>query len=234
MKEKLFCVVCGKELSGLQRKFCCNACKQKDNYDKKKDLNSNTLFNEDSRGLIRKLQLIDSKGGKCEYCGYNKNIAALDFHHLNPDEKEFSLDKRTLGNKSMEKILKEANKCKLLCSNCHREEHNPEASLNNMIQFKNDNIIKFNPKTFNPDYIPNKKYCECGEEISYDAKQCRNCYIISRQTVKRPNKEELLELIKTTPFLTIGKQFGVSDNAIRKWCKAYDLPFKQKDIKLLI
>lgn len=233
MKEKLFCVVCGKELTGLQRKFCCNACKQKDNYERKKDLNHNTLFNEDSRGLIRKLQLIENKGGKCEKCGYNKNIAALDFHHINPLEKEFSLDKRTLGNKSMEKILKESDKCKLLCSNCHREEHNPEASLNNMIEFKNNNIIKFNPKTFNPDYT-SKKYCNCGKEISYDAKECVDCYHKSRQLVKRPSKEELLELIKTTPFLTIGKQFGVSDNAIRKWCKAYDLPFKQKDIKLLL
>lgn len=233
MKEKLYCVVCNKELQGNQRKFCCNTCKQKDNYNRKKDLNSNTLFNEDSRGLIRKLQLIENKGGKCENCGYNKNIAALDFHHINASEKEFSLDKRTLGNKSMDKILKKAEKCILLCANCHREEHYPESSLDNMIQFKNSNIIKFNPKTFDPNYIPEKKHCKCGKEISYDANQCKDCHILSRRIVERPTKEELLELIKTTPFLTIGKQFGVSDNAIRKWCKAYDLPFKKADIKLL-
>ena len=208
MKEQLFCVVCKKELQGQQRKFCSNNCKQKDNYEKKRELNSNSLFNEDSRGLIRKLQLIEGKG-------------------------EFALDKRTLGNTSMERILKEAEKCILLCANCHREEHNPESTLDNMIQFKMDNVIKFNQKTFNPDYTPEKKHCSCGEEISYDAKQCRKCYIISKQIVDRPTKEELLELIKTTPFLTIGKQYGVTDNAIRKWCKAYDLPFKQKDIKLL-
>ena len=233
MKEQLFCVVCKKELQGQQRKFCSNNCKQKDNYEKKRELNSNSLFNEDSRGLIRKLQLIEGKGGKCAHCGYNKNISALDFHHLDSSQKEFALDKRTLGNTSMERILKEAEKCILLCANCHREEHNPESTLDNMIQFKMDNVIKFNQKTFNPDYTPEKKHCSCGEEISYDAKQCRKCYIISKQIVDRPTKEELLELIKTTPFLTIGKQYGVTDNAIRKWCKAYDLPFRQKDIKLL-
>lgn len=233
MKEQLYCVVCNKELKGLQKKFCCNACKQKDNYNKKKILNGNTLFNQDSRGLIRKLQLIEDKGGKCNRCGYNKNISALDFHHTDPLNKEFSLDKRTLGNTSMERILEEAKKCELLCANCHREEHNPEASMDNMIQFKNDNIINFNPKTFNPDYVPEKNYCECGSEISYGAKRCRKCFLKSRQVVDRPTKEELLELIKTTPFTTIAKQFGVSDNAIRKWCKSYDLPFKQKDINLI-
>ena len=197
MKEQLFCVVCGNKLQGNQKKFCCNNCKQKDNYNKKKELNSNTLFNEDSRGLIRKLQLIENKGNKCERCGYNKNIAALDFHHIDPLDKEFSLDKRTLGNTSMERILQEADKCILLCANCHREEHNPEACLDNMIQFKMDNSINFKGKTFDPNYIRPKNYCECGEEISYDAKRCVSCNFKSRQIVERPTKEELLEAVPT-------------------------------------
>ena len=44
------------------------------------------------------------------------------------------------------------------------------------------------------------------------------------------SREELKELIRTTPFLTIGKKYGVCDNAIRKWCIRYDLPTKKKDI----
>ena len=65
------------------------------------------------------------KGGKCEKCGYNKCIAALDFHHLNPLEKDFSI-----GNKgytrSWENIKKEIDKCILVCANCHREIHSNE------------------------------------------------------------------------------------------------------------
>jgi hypothetical protein len=38
-------------------------------------------------------------------------------------------------------------------------------------------------------------------------------------------------LIRTTPFTQIGKQFNVSDNAIRKWCDKYDLPRKSSEIK---
>lgn len=225
--------MCKKELTGLQKKFCCNNCKQKDNYKKRKELNSNSLFKEDSRGIIRKLQLIELKGNGCSICGYNNNISALDFHHIDSSTKEFQLDKRTLGNTSMERILLEVDKCILLCANCHREIHNPEATMDNMIQFKMDNKINFNKKTFDPDYIRPKKYCKCGIEISYDAKQCKPCFDKSRQTIERPTKEQLLKLIITKPFTTIAKQFGVSDNAIRKWCKAYDLPFKYNDIKLL-
>ena len=59
------------------------------------------------------------------------------------------------------------------------------------------------------------------------------CSSISQQKVKRPSKEELLELIKSTSFLQIGKIYGVSDNAVRKWCKSYGLPYKQKDIRSL-
>ena len=45
------------------------------------------------------------------------------------------------------------------------------------------------------------------------------------------SREELKKLIRTTPFTTIGKQYGVTDNAVRKWCDKYNLPRKVKEIK---
>lgn len=50
------------------------------------------------------MELIESRGGKCEVCGYDKNIAALEFHHINPDEKEFQLDMRHLSNTSLVQV----------------------------------------------------------------------------------------------------------------------------------
>lgn len=67
-----------------------------------------------------KQKLIDYKGGKCEFCGYNKCIKALQFHHLNPKEKDFSIAGMSL---SFEKLKKEVDKCILVCSNCHAEIH---------------------------------------------------------------------------------------------------------------
>lgn len=70
----------------------------------------------------RKIDAIEYKGGKCERCGYNKYYGALEFHHRNPSEKDFQWNKLRLM--SWDKIVKEINKCDLLCSNCHREVHN--------------------------------------------------------------------------------------------------------------
>ena len=70
-----------------------------------------------------KMKLVEYKGGKCEKCEYNKCINALEFHHLNPNEKDF-----TIGGKSwsFEKLKKESDKCILVCSNCHKEIHYEE------------------------------------------------------------------------------------------------------------
>ena len=52
-------------------------------------MNTNCYENQKIRGLKRKYEAIMSRGGRCELCGYNKNLAALEFHHKNPSEKEF-------------------------------------------------------------------------------------------------------------------------------------------------
>lgn len=75
-----------------------------------------------------------NRGGKCEKCGYNHNIAALDFHHLNPEEKEFAIDLRKFSNMSLEKLQKELDKCILVCANCHRELHNPDLTIVSVVE----------------------------------------------------------------------------------------------------
>ena len=62
------------------------------------------------------------KGGACKICLYNKYHGALEFHHLEPLEKDFAIS----GNgacRSWQKIQEELDKCVLLCSNCHKEVH---------------------------------------------------------------------------------------------------------------
>jgi hypothetical protein len=88
--------------------FCGIKCKNKFHTKKKR------------RNL--KLQAIEYKGGKCEKCGYDKCVEALEFHHLDPNEKEFGISK-TGNTYSWEKIKNEIDKCSLLCANCHREVH---------------------------------------------------------------------------------------------------------------
>ena len=65
--------------------------------------------------------LKEEAGNCCSKCGYNKCIAALDFHHLDPTVKEGKVIGSTA---SLEKQRVEASKCILVCANCHREIHN--------------------------------------------------------------------------------------------------------------
>lgn len=69
-----------------------------------------------------KLMLIEYKGGKCICCGYKKFAGAFDLHHIDGSTKEFGLSTRGVT-RSWEKIKKEADKCVLVCANCHREIH---------------------------------------------------------------------------------------------------------------
>ena len=65
-----------------------------------------------------------------------------------------------------------------------------------------------------------------------EQKYCsQECVHKVQQKVERPNREQLKNLIRTHSFLSIGNKYGVSDNAIRKWCKAMELPYRSKDIK---
>lgn len=64
--------------------------------------------------------LVEYKGGKCERCGYNKCVAALDFHHTGDKSFSISYKGHTIA---LARLKEEADKCALLCANCHREEH---------------------------------------------------------------------------------------------------------------
>lgn len=76
--------------------------------------------------------------------------------------------------------------------------------------------------------------CDCGKQISRGATRCYSCENTRRASEKKaglPTREELKSLIRTTTFTAIGALYGVSDNAVRKWCDKYGLPRKVKDIK---
>lgn len=82
-----------------------------------------------SRRQKIKIKAIEYKGGKCEKCGYSKCGWSLDFHHTNPEEKDFSIAKNSTL--SWDKVRKELDKCIMVCANCHREIHYEEYLKNN-------------------------------------------------------------------------------------------------------
>jgi hypothetical protein len=116
-KNNQYCDICNIKLNDNnayirnEKNRCCyhNYCKKcfsKDNFLKK---------------LNFKKKALEYKNSCCEFCGYDKDITALDFHHLDPSQKEISPS--NLHYKSWDYAKQELDKCIVLCSNCHREEH---------------------------------------------------------------------------------------------------------------
>lgn len=70
----------------------------------------------------RNKEFIKSLKLKCEQCG-EEHPACLDFHHVDPNEKEYTVSYMVLGGLAIESIEKEIAKCKVWCSHCHRKYH---------------------------------------------------------------------------------------------------------------
>lgn len=103
------CLICGERFipktGAANQRLCCYNCMP----------DGRQLQRSEFLDLVRK-----KRGGKCERCGYDTYLGALDFHHINPDEKDF-----TIGNRDFKLVdcIIESKKCVLLCANCHREIH---------------------------------------------------------------------------------------------------------------
>ena len=84
-----------------------------------------------------KIKIIESFGSVCGICGYNRCIAALELHHLNPKEKDIGISKMYVNCSTWNNIVSELRKCVLLCCLCHREVHSGIISIP-------ENIVKYN------------------------------------------------------------------------------------------
>jgi hypothetical protein len=209
MEEYKVCEVCGGKLTGKQTRFCSRVCMSKE---------GNNVFQnykaQRKRAILAKLELVDSIGGKCSNCGYDKNIAVLCFHHRDPSLKKFSLDMRALANRKSEEIIAEVSKCELLCHNCHTELHNPGLDL--------DDIRKMD---LEPKVKPKNKKCEiCGVKVYRSTgSMCRKCWSEQVKTNGRkkslvvwPSKEELLKLLETKSKMQLAKELGCSRRTLTK------------------
>ena len=145
-----------------------------------------------------KQQALDYKGSKCSVCGYDKCMGAMHFHHVYPDDKKFTIASYMFN--KFDSLVEELEKCILVCSNCHSEIH---AGLINAIE-----IYEKQQKIFTKYITPIKE-----EKIKQP---------IERPT-KRPAKEILEKLVWETSCVKIGEMYGVSDNAVNKWCKFYEI-----------
>lgn len=163
----------------------------------------------------RKELLVKGFGGKCQICGYNKCITALEFHHINSSLKDFNFH---TTNHSWEKIINECKKCICVCANCHREIHHGDTIFDTSKQYFNEELVK--------DYDPTnlKKYYDkcpiCGNLKLKRKLYCsKQCYIIANNFNRLPieNKYIIDEINKGNRTKTdIAKELGISRTSLNR------------------
>ena len=102
-------LICGKifkpKTAAANQRSCCYDCMPEGTQLRRGD-------------FLAKIKIL--RGGRCEKCGYDKCIKALEFHHLDPFKKDFTISNAHFRLKD---AVEESKKCILLCANCHRELH---------------------------------------------------------------------------------------------------------------
>jgi hypothetical protein len=106
------------------KKCICSNCNREYIYSRKKGNSSvkcNSCYVAQFRNN-RKEKAVKLLGGKCCKCGYDKCLKALQFHHIDPNKKNFEISSSS-SKVSWNVIEKELKKCILVCANCHAEIH---------------------------------------------------------------------------------------------------------------
>jgi hypothetical protein len=148
-----------------------------------------------SRASLKK-RLIDSGllENKCYECGLTEwrgKSLTIQLEHINGN----SIDNR-LKNLTM------------LCPNCHSQT---STYAGRGLKIKRED-----------------KFCKCGKKISNNVSQCKECYgktmsgrivLKTRKVKDRPSQDQIRREVEETSYVAVGKKYGVSDNAIRKWLK---------------
>lgn len=126
---KRTCTKCGeeKDLSGFHKHKKglygvherCKVCRGEERRQHYIDNKSEILLKE-KHHYNKKRQWMDDQKKPCIICGEAEKVC-IDFHHLDPKEKDFTIGANS--RKTKDALQKEIDKCVCLCANCHRKVH---------------------------------------------------------------------------------------------------------------
>lgn len=159
-----------------------------------------------STGSVKKHLIKCGRKEMCEECGWCEQRKSdgkipVHLHHKNGD----SSDNRISN-------------LQLLCPNCHSLTENYAGKNRNNPKRQKEHLAR---KAF---FSAPKHICETCGKLGYGVRFCSNkCSHEATRRTAWPSKEELAEEIKQLSWVAIGRKYGVSDNAVRKWARNYDL-----------
>lgn len=208
-----------------------------------------TIYDMPQKAYKFREDLIALRGHKCECCKNTQWLTepiTLEVHHKNGDKCDNTLDNLILlcpnchsytdnyGSKNKKTIsVSDEELAKALSQSYTIREALTLLNLSDAggnytraRKIMNEKNISLQKKA----QIDKENFCiECGKAIYPESIRCIECNKKFRQN-KLLSREELKLLIRTTPFTKIGEMYGVSDNAVRKWCHSHNLPHTKKII----
>ena len=159
---------------------------------------------EYSSNKLRKRLIVEGlKEHKCECCGLKEWMnepIPLELDHIDGDH----------YNNQIENL-------KILCPNCHAKTptyRGKNKRNKNSQTIKNKNQIERTKKVYTCSLCDTQLKGKCKTGL------CISCHSKSQRKVERPSKEQLMKEVQQTSYLAVGRKYGVSDNAIRKWLKS--------------
>lgn len=167
-----------------------------------------------------KQRMVEAFTGKCCVCKKEYPQEVFEFHHLIPEEKSFGLGTIRSGCISWKKIVAELRKCVMMCANCHRLIEYGHATIP-------ESAPRFDEKFVNYKLLEQKKKfdrCKCGNKKPKTQKYCSvKCANLYSRKVERPDKKKLIKLLRKHSLNQIGKMYGVTHGAVKKWKRSYNL-----------
>lgn len=158
-----------------------------------------------------KRRMVEAMGGQCQCCGYDKCDASLDFHHLDPSEKELSLGAVKANPVAWPVIVQELRKCILVCSNCHGEIHHGERELPTNFAKFDESFLEYRHFEQQTNECP-----VCGKQKPIDNINCSlTCAGKARRRIDWDNID-LKSMLKSMSYVKIAEDLGVSDVSVKK------------------
>lgn len=212
------------------------------------------------RGGMLLPELVKLRGHKCECCGlseWNNLPITLQAHHIDGDKTNNELEnlsllcpnchsqtdnfcsknikKAPVSDDTLIKALQEQPSIRQALLSVGLSDGSVNYKRAKALLTREDVILpekQHTAKRFSEDYS-NGVCLDCGKPISYGAARCMRCAAIDnhKDMSNRPERDILKSQIRNLPFTKIGETYGVTDNAVRKWCDFYKLPRKKSEIK---
>lgn len=158
-----------------------------------------------------KERMVESMGGKCQCCGYNRCNNSLAFHHIDPTQKESAFGNTRANPQNWGKVVEELKKCILVCHNCHSEIHAGVREVPKLFAKFDESFADYKQLKTEYDECP-----ACGTNKPKSNKFCSpKCASTNRRKVDW-DSINVIELLREHGITELEKILGVSNAAIYK------------------